>query len=95
MNPTGPEERLVCTQEREKTSSRVTFVTHVTTGCTSGFICTVFYRRDGHIIEMQQGECAVAGSSSNSPAHWSPLLIQLSILLHLAPLAASLLSGAR
>ncbi|XP_063861468.1 uncharacterized protein LOC135101443 isoform X3 [Scylla paramamosain] len=253
VNPTGPEERLVCTQQRESTPSRVMLVTHVTTGCTSGFICTVFYRRDGHIIEMQQGsrtfravdackaehfntstaphttltsstpsrracpfvgvwtagegecghdvthlragcsalyalkfvhacteqttkhsfvchghwaegssvfvvastpdppthrlcliatsvnnkkrsnsnstsnsrtlqitahahscprrhvprttplsfnltaqgECAVAGSSSNSPAHWSPLLIQLSILLHLAPLAASLLSGAR
>ncbi|KAG0711147.1 hypothetical protein GWK47_021311 [Chionoecetes opilio] len=42
-----------------------------------------------------QGECAVAGSSSSSLVRWSPLLIQLSILAHLAPLASSLLRGAR
>ncbi|XP_071546084.1 LOW QUALITY PROTEIN: uncharacterized protein [Panulirus ornatus] len=53
------EARLVCSQQREASSTRVVLVTHLTTGCSSGYVCTVLYRRDGHIIEMQQGSRAI------------------------------------
>ncbi|KAK8722897.1 hypothetical protein OTU49_012111, partial [Cherax quadricarinatus] len=59
VNYGNTEARLVCSQQREATSSKVVLVTHLTTGCTSGYVCTVLYRRDGHIIEMQQGSRAI------------------------------------
>lgn len=67
----SPEEKLVCSQQLEATSSRVMFVTHVTTGCTIGYICTVFYRRNGHIIEMQQGSRTFRAADACSPEQFN------------------------
>ncbi|XP_069184313.1 uncharacterized protein [Procambarus clarkii] len=64
VNYAGTEARLVCSQQREATSSRVVLVTHLTTGCSSGYVCTVLYRRDGHIIEMQQGSRAIRAADA-------------------------------
>ncbi|XP_012265284.2 uncharacterized protein LOC105691407 [Athalia rosae] len=34
----------------------VKLVAHVTSGCDSGYVCMIFHKRDGHIIELQQSD---------------------------------------
>ncbi|XP_042217692.1 uncharacterized protein LOC121863236 isoform X2 [Homarus americanus] len=63
----GTEARLVCSQQRDTSASRVVLVTHLTTGCSSGYVCTVLYRREGHIIEMQQGSRAIRAVDACHP----------------------------
>lgn len=51
------EMRLVChgiLQQQE--NRKVQIVAHVTAGCDSGYVCMVFYKRDSHVIEIQQSE---------------------------------------
>ncbi|XP_063611783.1 uncharacterized protein LOC134785377 [Penaeus indicus] len=65
------EARLVCYEQREATPSRVVLVTHTTTGCSSGYMCTVLYRREGHIIEMQQGSRAIRPQDACRPTYFN------------------------
>ncbi|CAH0548547.1 unnamed protein product, partial [Brassicogethes aeneus] len=51
------EMRVVChsilqAQEHKK----VQIVAHVTSGCDSGYVCMVFYKRDSNVIEIQQSD---------------------------------------
>lgn len=48
------ETRLVCHKVVSNSSSQVTLVAHVTTGCDSGYVCMVFHHRDNHVIQVQQ-----------------------------------------
>ncbi|XP_066991196.2 uncharacterized protein [Anabrus simplex] len=51
----GQEIRVVCHSiEVADNEHQVTLVAHLTSGCKSGYICMVFYRRDGHVIELQR-----------------------------------------
>ncbi|XP_012267642.2 uncharacterized protein LOC105692780 isoform X2 [Athalia rosae] len=59
------ETRLVChsvvssdipSSSIPQTERRITFVAKATRGCKNGYVCLVFHRRDGHVIEMQQSE---------------------------------------
>ncbi|KAK4288137.1 hypothetical protein Pmani_038819, partial [Petrolisthes manimaculis] len=65
------EARMVCSMRREAKPYRAVFVTHFTTGCSSGYVCTVFYRRNGHIIEMQQGSRAVRAMDACHPMYFN------------------------
>ncbi|XP_068205593.1 uncharacterized protein [Palaemon carinicauda] len=67
----GTEERLVCSETKEVSPSRVVLVVHSTTGCSSGYVCTVFYKRDGHIIEMQQGNRAIRAQDACRPLYFN------------------------
>ncbi|XP_033607260.1 uncharacterized protein LOC111864295 [Cryptotermes secundus] len=49
------EMRVVCTEVRQASHDVVHLVTHFTMGCQSGYVCMMFYRRDGHVIEVQTG----------------------------------------
>ncbi|XP_065339905.1 uncharacterized protein LOC135939432 isoform X2 [Cloeon dipterum] len=51
----GGEMRVVCTEDRHVTAEAAHIVTHVTSGCQSGYVCMMFYRRDAHVIELQTG----------------------------------------
>lgn len=58
MNEDGTEEekRLVCHSILEqKENQQIKLVAHVTRGCQSGHTCLVFYRREGNVLELQQG----------------------------------------
>lgn len=51
----GQEMRVVChSMETFDNNHQVTIVAHTTSGCMSGYVCMVFYRRDGHVIELQK-----------------------------------------
>lgn len=45
--------RLIC-HSIESNSSYVALVAHATAGCESGYVCMIFYRRDAHVIQLQQ-----------------------------------------
>ncbi|XP_047513215.1 uncharacterized protein LOC125055053 [Pieris napi] len=58
MNSDGSfeEKRLVCHSILEqKDKKHIKLVAHVTRGCESGHICLKFYRREGNVLELQQG----------------------------------------
>lgn len=57
LNPPNPpkvEMRAVCHSIEAISETQAVIVTHLTTGCQSGYACLIFYRRDGHVIELQQ-----------------------------------------
>ncbi|XP_039313917.1 uncharacterized protein LOC105207343 [Solenopsis invicta] len=45
-------------------------VAHFTVGCRSGFMCMTFYRRDGHVIELQTGSPVSRPEEACSPPHF-------------------------
>ncbi|XP_050310144.1 uncharacterized protein LOC126746083 [Anthonomus grandis grandis] len=55
-NSSGIEMKVVCVQvKHSRDDGHVVLVTHFTMGCQSGFSCMSFYRRDGHVAELQTG----------------------------------------
>ncbi|XP_023287543.1 uncharacterized protein LOC105694504 [Orussus abietinus] len=50
------EEKIVChnLENDNVQGHRVKLVAHFTSGCDSGYVCMIFHRRDGHVIELQQ-----------------------------------------
>ncbi|KAK7605105.1 hypothetical protein V9T40_006963 [Parthenolecanium corni] len=48
------EMRAVCNMILESSENKAMISAHITTGCDSGYRCMSFYRRDGHVIEIQQ-----------------------------------------
>ncbi|KYM94469.1 hypothetical protein ALC62_14912 [Cyphomyrmex costatus] len=56
------EEKIVC-HNLEKLypndnmqGNKVKLIAHVTSGCDIGYVCMIFHKRDGHIIEIQQSD---------------------------------------
>ncbi|XP_063216849.1 uncharacterized protein LOC134527831 [Bacillus rossius redtenbacheri] len=47
------EKRVVCHTMEASTERQAMLVAHLTTGCQSGYVCMVFYRRDWHVLELQ------------------------------------------
>ncbi|XP_076278843.1 uncharacterized protein LOC143208348 [Lasioglossum baleicum] len=45
-------------------------VAHFTVGCRSGFMCMTFYRRDGHVVEVQTGSTVSRPEEACSPPHF-------------------------
>lgn len=65
------EMRVVCTELKEPTTSEVAhIVTHFTMGCQSGYVCMMFYRRDGHVIEVQTGSYAMRPEDACQSMHF-------------------------
>ncbi|XP_019771742.1 uncharacterized protein LOC109545465 isoform X2 [Dendroctonus ponderosae] len=55
-NSSGIEMKVLCVQvKHSREEEHVVLVTHFTMGCQSGFNCMSFYRRDGHVAEIQIG----------------------------------------
>ncbi|KAG5672928.1 hypothetical protein PVAND_003016 [Polypedilum vanderplanki] len=49
------ESRAVCEQINKQTVNETIMVVEQTTGCNTGFLCLVIYRRDTHVVELQIG----------------------------------------
>ncbi|XP_046477928.1 uncharacterized protein [Neodiprion pinetum] len=47
-------------------------VAHFTVGCRSGYMCMTFYRRDGHVVEVQTGNTVARPEEACSPPHYIP-----------------------
>ncbi|GLG95366.1 Uncharacterized protein GBIM_02347 [Gryllus bimaculatus] len=58
ISHSGPEMRVICHNATES-HHQVTIVAHTTSGCNSGYVCMRFYKRDGHVIELQQSNNTV------------------------------------
>lgn len=56
-NSSSLEMKIICAQLKHATrdESFAIFLTHFTTGCSSGYTCMSFYRRDSHVMEVQIG----------------------------------------
>ncbi|KAG8227256.1 hypothetical protein J437_LFUL003987 [Ladona fulva] len=68
------EMHVVCHSIEETSEKQVTLVTHVTMGCQSGYVCMVFYRRDAHVIELQQSSnFARVPEEACSPLFFNPV----------------------
>ncbi|XP_031633309.1 uncharacterized protein LOC116347051 isoform X3 [Contarinia nasturtii] len=60
LKPNGHmETRAFCEQINKNALTETQVIVHQTTGCKSGYMCMVFYRRDTHIAEIQMGMPAV------------------------------------
>ncbi|KAL9900275.1 argus isoform 2-T2 [Glossina fuscipes fuscipes] len=71
IKPNGyMETRALCEQINKQTSTEMMSVVHYTTGCQSGFMCMMFYRRDIHVIEIQTGKPAVRLEDACAPDHF-------------------------
>ncbi|XP_039295672.1 uncharacterized protein LOC111057455 [Nilaparvata lugens] len=46
--------RAQCHHVTHATDTQALLVTHLTTGCQSGYSCMMFYKRESHVIELQQ-----------------------------------------
>ncbi|EDW85145.2 uncharacterized protein Dwil_GK12767 [Drosophila willistoni] len=71
IKPNGyMETRALCEQINKQTPTEMMAVVHYTTGCQSGFMCMMFYRRDTHVIEIQTGKPAIRLEDACAPDHF-------------------------
>lgn len=71
IKPNGyMETRALCEQINKQTATEMMAVVHYTTGCQSGFMCMIFYRRDTHVIEIQTGKQASRLEDACAPDHF-------------------------
>nr|XP_014089823.2 uncharacterized protein LOC106617263 isoform X2 [Bactrocera oleae] len=71
IKPNGfMETRALCEQINKQTATEMMAVVHYTTGCQSGFMCMMFYRRDTHVIEIQTGKQASRLEDACAPDHF-------------------------
>ncbi|XP_062557493.1 uncharacterized protein LOC134222341 isoform X2 [Armigeres subalbatus] len=82
VKPSGyMEARALCEQINKQTATEMMAVVHHTTGCTSGYMCVMFYRRDTHVAELQMGTPAArledACTTENFDVHRTPFVTLL------------------
>ncbi|PNF18768.1 hypothetical protein B7P43_G03335 [Cryptotermes secundus] len=78
--------RLVCHSTEGSTEKQEIVVAHVTTGCQSGYVCMVFYRRDGHVIELQQSNKWVrVPEEACQPQTFNPVILPYITLITAKP----------
>ncbi|KAJ9577266.1 hypothetical protein L9F63_006172, partial [Diploptera punctata] len=76
------EMRVVCHNEHHVSHHQVTIVAHTTSGCNSGYVCMVFYRRDVHVIELQESTNIVqVPEEACSPANFNPATLPFITLI--------------
>ncbi|XP_015116298.1 uncharacterized protein LOC107040647 [Diachasma alloeum] len=72
--------KILCNSIKQMNPTQTTtmIVAHFTVGCRSGFMCMTFYRRDGHVVEVQTGRQVSrvedACSAPHSQSHSIPYL---------------------
>ncbi|GLH03283.1 Uncharacterized protein GBIM_09213, partial [Gryllus bimaculatus] len=62
--------RVVCSDMLQETHEMAHLVAHFTMGCQSGFMCMMFYKRDGHVIEVQTGAHTRRMEDACLPTHF-------------------------
>ncbi|KAI4490562.1 hypothetical protein M0804_003506 [Polistes exclamans] len=55
-------------------------VAHFTVGCRSGYMCMAFYRRDGHVIEVQTGSAISRPEEACSSPHFQHSIPYLTLV---------------
>ncbi|XP_043272415.1 uncharacterized protein [Venturia canescens] len=64
--------KILCNsiKQTNPTQTMSVMVAHFTVGCRSGFMCMAFYRRDGHVVEVQTGSAVSRPEEACSPPHY-------------------------
>ncbi|XP_012539899.2 uncharacterized protein LOC105838703 [Monomorium pharaonis] len=65
--------KILCNSIKQSNGAQMItmmLVAHFTVGCRSGFMCMTFYRRDGHVIELQTGIPVSRPEEACSPPHF-------------------------
>ncbi|XP_008560637.1 uncharacterized protein LOC103580598 [Microplitis demolitor] len=64
--------KIVCNSIKQSNPSQTVtmLVAHFTVGCQSGFVCMTFYKRDGHIMEVQTGNTASRPEEACGLSHY-------------------------
>ncbi|KAI9551902.1 hypothetical protein GHT06_022237 [Daphnia sinensis] len=75
------EQKAVCQSVLELNDGAVRVVAHLSQGCQSGYVCMVFHRRDGHVVEFQAGEAAPAPDEACSAYYFNPVVGHLTTLI--------------
>ncbi|XP_034946061.1 uncharacterized protein [Chelonus insularis] len=57
-------------KQSNPTQTVTMLVAHFTVGCRSGYICMTFYKRDGHVMEMQAGKTISRPEEACSLSHY-------------------------
>ncbi|CRK89429.1 CLUMA_CG003178, isoform A [Clunio marinus] len=83
------ESRAVCEQINKQTANETIMVVEQTTGCNTGFLCLVIYRRDTHVVELQIGNLTSRLEDACAPDHYDVSRTPFTTLLAAAPTAES------
>ncbi|XP_053971452.1 uncharacterized protein LOC128872615 [Hylaeus volcanicus] len=66
--------KILCNSVNQSNSAQTMTMTmlvaHYTVGCRSGFMCMTFYRRDGHVVEVQTGSAVSRPEEACSTPHF-------------------------
>ncbi|XP_020287682.1 uncharacterized protein LOC109856623 [Pseudomyrmex gracilis] len=64
--------KILCNSIKQSNSAQTMtmLIAHFTVGCRSGFMCMTFYRRDGHVIELQTGSAISRPEEVCNPPHF-------------------------
>ncbi|XP_012265502.2 uncharacterized protein LOC105691546 [Athalia rosae] len=65
--------KILCNSIKQSSPAQIMamLVAHFTVGCRSGYMCMTFYRRDGHVIEVQTGNAVSRPEEACSPPHYT------------------------
>ncbi|XP_015607904.1 uncharacterized protein LOC107273847 [Cephus cinctus] len=79
--------KILCNGIKQTNSGQtvIMLVAHFTVGCRSGFTCMTFYRRDGHVIEVQTGKSVSRPEEACNPPHYLPHSIPYLTLVTSSP----------
>ncbi|CAO1439859.1 unnamed protein product [Diamesa serratosioi] len=79
------ESRAVCEQINKQTQNETMMVVEQTTGCQTGFICLMLYRRDTHVVELQMGPSQLRLEDACAPEHFDVARLPFVTLLAANP----------
>ncbi|XP_054274024.1 uncharacterized protein LOC128993927 [Macrosteles quadrilineatus] len=78
--------RAVCHAYETDSDTQAKIIAHVTTGCHSGYSCFLFYKRDGHVIELQQSSNRTfLPEDACSPSNFNPQILPFATLITATP----------
>ncbi|XP_023288206.1 uncharacterized protein LOC105703980 [Orussus abietinus] len=79
--------KILCNSVKQSNPAQTmaTLVAHFTVGCRSGFMCMTFYRRDGHVIEVQTGSAVSRPEEACSSPHYTSHSIPFLTLVTSSP----------
>ncbi|XP_023245780.1 uncharacterized protein LOC106640014 [Copidosoma floridanum] len=90
LNLPGQEEhsvKILCNSVKVANVEQNIFmiVAHFTVGCQSGYMCMAFYKRDGHVVELQTGSTVSRAEEACSPPHYQQHSVPYVTLVTSAP----------
>ncbi|XP_046669907.1 uncharacterized protein LOC124360369 isoform X2 [Homalodisca vitripennis] len=85
-SPSKVQMRAVCHSYETDSDTQARIVVHITIGCQSGYSCFVFYKRDGHVIELQHSKNSTSQpEDACHPNNFNPQTLPFTTLITSSP----------